>query len=172
VRIIAATNRNLTEEVDLGHFRPDLFYRIRIARIKIPPLRQRKEDIPLLAAAFLGQCRATTGKTVQDINNEVMRKFLEYDWPGNVRELKSAIEFAVTHCKSSVIQLEDIPPEIHESTYPKPLFIEIQEDEKERILSALKNAKGNRSRAAHLLGMSRATLYRHIAALKINTIKK
>jgi PAS domain S-box-containing protein len=167
VRIIAATHKNLTEEVDLGRFRPDLFYRIRVARIKIPPLRERKEDIPLLVAAFLGQCRAATGKPVQDINNEVMGMFLEYNWPGNVRELKSAIEFAVTHCKTTVIQLEDIPPEIRESLYPKPLFIEIQQDERDRILSALKKVRGNRTRAAHLLGMSRATLYRRLASLDI-----
>jgi DNA-binding NtrC family response regulator len=130
-------------------------------------LRQRKEDIPLLVAAFLGQCRAVTGKSVQDISNEVMGVFMEYDWPGNVRELKSAIEFAVTHCKKSIIQLEDIPPEIREAGYPKPFFHEIQTDEKKQILTALRNARGNRTKAARLLGMSRATLYRRMSALDI-----
>ncbi|MGA1842854.1 MAG: sigma 54-interacting transcriptional regulator [bacterium] len=172
VRIIAATHKNLTEEVDLGNFRPDLFYRIRVARIKIPPLRERKEDIPLLVAAFLGQCRAASGRPVQDISNDVMSMFLEYNWPGNVRELKSAIEFAVTHCKTTVIQMEDIPPEIRESLYKNPLFIEIQQDERDRILSALKKASGSRTRAARLLGISRATLYRRMFNLKIKNIKK
>jgi PAS domain S-box-containing protein len=172
VRIIAATHKNLTEEVDLGHFRPDLFYRIRVARIKIPPLRDRKEDIPLLVAAFLGQCRAATGRPVQGINNEVMSMFLEYNWPGNVRELKSAIEFAVTHCKTTVIQMEDIPPEIRESLYKKPLLAEIQQDERDRILSAIKKSRGSRTRAANLLGISRATLYRRMASLDINNNKK
>jgi len=172
VRIIAATHKNLTNEVESGHFRPDLFYRIRVARIKIPPLRQRKEDIPLLAETFLGQCRAITGKSVQEISNEVMRLFMKYDWPGNVRELRSAIEFAVTHCKRSTIELEDIPPEIPEFENPRPLFKEIQDSEREQILLALRNTKGNRKKAAQSLGMSRATFYRRLTILDIDFSKQ
>jgi len=96
---------------------------------------------------------------------------MDYDWPGNVRELRSAIEFSVTHCKNNVIELEDIPPEIRESIYPKPFYEEIQEDEKRRILEALRNSRGNRTKAARLLGMSRATFYRRLEALDINGIK-
>ncbi|MGA1795291.1 MAG: sigma 54-interacting transcriptional regulator [bacterium] len=172
VRIIAATHKSLTAEVESGRFRPDLFYRIRVARIKIPPLRQRKEDIPLLAETFLGQCRAITGKSVQEIGNEVMRIFMEYDWPGNVRELKSAIEFAVTHCKRSIIELEDIPPEIREPEHSRPLFKEIKESERERILLALRDTKGNRKRAAQSLGISRATFYRRLTILDIDVSKE
>ena len=104
VRVIAATQHNLSEEVAKGRFRVDLLYRIRVARIQLPPLRARREDIPLMVAWFLGQCRAAIGKPVQNLSQEAMQLLLEYSWPGNVRELKSAIEFAVIRCKGSVLQ--------------------------------------------------------------------
>jgi transcriptional regulator with PAS, ATPase and Fis domain len=167
VRILAATNRNLQAEADLGNFRADLLYRIRVARVRLPALRERRQDIPLLVGAFLSQCRATMGKPVQDVSHSAMALLLRYAWPGNVRELKSAIEFAVIHCRGPVIQAEDLPPECHDAPAFSLLRSETPDDEKQRLLTALTQARGNRTIAARLLGMSRATFYRRLANLHI-----
>jgi PAS domain S-box-containing protein len=171
VRVLASTHRDLSQEAAKGHFRPDLLYRIRIARIKLPLLRERREDIPLLVASFLGQSRAATGKPVKDVSREAMRILLQYDWPGNVRELKSAIDFATLHCKGSVINAENLPPEIVSSRYPGPPPSDQYADEKQRVLAALETAGGNRTAAASQLGISRATLYRRLASLDIKSVK-
>ena len=168
VRVLASTHRDLTEEAEAGRFRPDLLYRIRVARIKLPPLRERREDIPLLVESFLSQSRAATGKAVKHVSSEAMRILLGYNWPGNVRELKSAIDFATLHCKPSVIGAEDLPPEILHATQPQPGTAS-HRSEKQRIVEALEAAQGNRTVAARELGMSRATLYRRLAHLDINT---
>lgn len=170
VRIIAATNRDLDEAVSAGTFRQDLLYRIRVARIELPPLRHRREDIPLLVAWFLGQARALSGKSIHDVANNCMDMLMRYQWPGNVRELKSAVEFAVIRAKGPVLQIEDFPPEIIRSI---PIQLQLappsdqQWDEKRRILEALERAGGNRSIAAKLLGIGRTTLYRRLKALGI-----
>jgi transcriptional regulator with PAS, ATPase and Fis domain len=166
VRIVAATHRNLSEEAANGRFRLDLFYRIRVARITLPPLRQRREDIPSLAASFLAQFCAASGKPVPEISPQALRLLVEYGWPGNVRELRSAMEFTLIHSVGTVIQSEDLPPELCEPAGAfdrDPLL-----DEKSRFLQALDRARGNRAQAARLLGISRATLYRRLAELKIN----
>ena len=166
VRVLAATHHHLSEDVVRGTFRADLFYRIRVARIQLPPLRDRRDDIPLLAGAFLGQVRATMGKGIDQISPEALRLLLTYAWPGNVRELKSAIEFAAISCKGPRIGVTDLPPEI---TCPQPhahapMFEPVAgHDERARLLRALDQARGNRSEAARLLGLSRATLYRRLA---------
>jgi PAS domain S-box-containing protein len=165
VRILAATHRNLSEEVAAGRFRSDLFYRIRVARLSLPPLRQRREDIPSLAASFLAQFATASGKRVTEISQEALRLLMDYDWPGNVRELRSAVEFTLIHCAGKVIQPEDLPPEVFpaEDVIPgDPLL-----DERSRFLQALDRSRGNRALAARLLGISRATLYRRLADLKI-----
>ena len=162
VRVLAATNRNLSEEMEKGNFRADLFYRLRVARINLPALRERREDIPLLVGFFLSQSRAATGKPVQEVSHEAMRLLLEYRWPGNVRELKNAIEFTVIHCGGPVIHAEDLPPELIEAVSPGPSFDDTPQDERERLTAALERARGNRTAAARLLGISRATLYRHL----------
>ena len=165
VRILAATHRNLSEEAAHGRFRPDLFYRIRVARMNLPPLRQRREDIPLLAASFLAQFSAASGKRVTEISQEALRLLVDYDWPGNARELRSAIEFTVIHCAGLVIQPDDLPPEVFppaDVIAADPLL-----DEKGRFMQALERSRGNRALAARLLGISRATLYRRLADLKI-----
>ena len=173
VRVLAATHRSLTEEVAKGSFRSDLFYRIRVARISLPSLRARREDIPLLAASFLAQFSAASGKRVTELSHDALRLLAGYDWPGNVRELRSAIEFAVIRCAGAVIQPEDLPPEIlqpadFEGSIPgDPLA-----DEKARFLQALERSRGNRALAARLLGISRATLYRRLADLKISSEEK
>lgn len=170
VRVLASTHRNLSEEAEKGHFRSDLLYRIRVARIELPPLRKRREDIPLLVASFLSQSRAATGKTVKDVGREAMRVLLEYDWPGNVRELKSAIDFATLHCKRTVISVEDLPSEILHSPFaPSTTGIRPMQDERQRVLDALEAARGNRTLAARELGISRATLYRRLETLNIKS---
>lgn len=169
VRLLAATHRSLSDEVAKGNFRADLFYRIRVARIAVPALRERREDIPLLAASFLAQFSAAAGKPVTEVSHEAVRLLMDHPWPGNVRELGSAIEFAVIRCRGAVIQPDDLPPEVAEpadvaSSIPgDPL-----RDEKARFLDALSRSRGNRTRAARLLGISRATLYRRLADLDID----
>lgn len=161
VRVLAATHHNLSQDVANGVFRADLLYRIRVARIHLPSLRNRREDIPLLVASFLGQCCAVTGKPVDRVSPEAMQALTNYAWPGNVRELKSAIESGVISCKETTIRIEDLPPEVFDSLVPQMPF-EAPQDEKARLLAALNQAKGNRTMAARLLGVSRATLYRRL----------
>jgi len=175
VRILTATHKNLNEEIAQGRFRQDLFYRLRVGRIKVPSLRERREDISLLVSAFLAENRVSTGKPVNQVSVKAMRYLQNYDWPGNVRELKNTIEYALIHCQKSVIQPEDIPPEIQialsdiseppeiKSKTLQALDIEIEADEKTHLYNALKETGGNRSRAAKLLGISRATFYRRLA---------
>jgi PAS domain S-box-containing protein len=173
VRVLAATHRSLSDEVAKGNFRSDLFYRIRVARISVPPLRARREDIALLAASFLAQFATASAKPVTDLSYDALGLLADYPWPGNVRELRSAIEFAVIRCAGAVIQPDDLPPEIFqpgdfESSIPgDPLA-----DEKTRFLQALQRSRGNRALAARLLGISRATLYRRLADLKISSEEK
>jgi DNA-binding NtrC family response regulator len=171
VRILTSTHRDLSQDAENGHFRPDLLYRIRVARITLPLLTERREDIPLLTDLFLGQSRAATGKAVTGVSEEAMRILLQYRWPGNVRELKSAIDFATLHCRESVISVEDLPPEIVYAKHSEPPTDTLYEDERQLILAALESAKGNRTVAARHLGISRATLYRRMAHLEINPVK-
>ncbi|HEX2056159.1 MAG TPA: sigma-54 dependent transcriptional regulator [Nitrospiraceae bacterium] len=163
VRVLAATHHRLTDDVERGTFRRDLLYRIRVARIQIAPLRERSDDVPILAYFFLGQFRSIMEKPVHQISDEAMRALSSYAWPGNVRELKSAVESAVIHCKGSMIQYGDLPPEIIAPDAPTPARREPSvSDERTRILIALRQANGNRSEAARLLGMSRRTFYRRL----------
>lgn len=172
VRVVAATHRDLPEEVEKGSFRQDLLYRIRVGRVWLPPLRERREDIPLLANRFLGDLRAATGKPVRGVSPEAMRLLMDYAWPGNVRELRSALEYAVVGCRHAIIGPNDLPPEVLAvAAQPATLRIAASSDpdsERSRFLDALGQAGGNRTHAAKLLGMSRATFYRRLDALKID----
>jgi len=165
VRVVAATHHNLADDVLKGTFRSDLLYRIRVARIQLPPLRERREDIPLLVATFLSQFRAATGKRIEEVSNEAMGLLLEHPWPGNVRELRSAVEFAVIRCRGAVVQAEDLPPEV--AGEPAGLPLRAEGDDRSRVVAALKAVAGNRTAAARLLGISRATMYRRMAELGI-----
>jgi sigma-54 dependent transcriptional regulator, acetoin dehydrogenase operon transcriptional activator AcoR len=172
VRVLVATQHNLEKEVQEGRFRRDLLYRIRVARIQLATLAERKEDIPILVASFMRQSNATANKDVQNVSHEAMRALLEFNWPGNVRELQNIIEYATIRCKGTVIQTEDLPPEILLNTPEKTFSDEISSfNEKDRLLVALDKASGNRSKAAKMLGMSRATFYRHMTRLGIPTTK-
>jgi DNA-binding NtrC family response regulator len=169
VRVLAATHQNLQDLVEKGNFRSDLLYRIRVARLQLPPLRERREDIPLLSEAFLGQARAVTRKPdVREIAPEVMQTLLRYPWPGNVRELKSTFDYALIHCHGTQIQFSDLPPEIGGPTAPLVSARPSPRNEREEILSALDQARGKRAQAAKLLGMSRSTFYRRLSDLGIS----
>jgi PAS domain S-box-containing protein len=171
VRVVAATHHNLSEDVVRGSFRADLLYRIRIARVQLPPLRERREDIPLLAHSFLVQICTATGKTIEGMSPDTLRLLMSHVWPGNVRELKSAIEFAVISCKGKDILPADLPPEIAAvSVVPSSsTWIPLSgQDEKSKLLAALSDAKGNRTEAAKRLGVSRATFYRRLVELNIH----
>ncbi|GJL50984.1 MAG: hypothetical protein NPIRA01_22110 [Nitrospirales bacterium] len=170
VRVLAATHHHLANDVEAGAFRADLLYRIRVGRVLLPPLRERREDIPLLSSFFLGQCRASTGRPVNQISHEAVRLLVAHNWPGNVRELQHAIEFAVIRSRGPTLQPHDFPPEVLDQhdlpqiTRGKNAPIEEQGDP---ILSALEKTGGNRSAAAKLLGISRVTLYRRLSRLGI-----
>lgn len=163
VRLVVATHHNLGEDVEKGTFRRDLLYRIKVARLHLTPLRDRPTDIPLLVHAFLGQFRSVMEKSVFQVSPEALQLLTAYSWPGNVRELKSAMESALIHCKGTVVQVGDLPPEIR---YPEPKSTYVplhRDDERTRMLGALQQTCGNRSEAARLLGMSRRTFYRRLA---------
>ncbi|MDH5427865.1 MAG: sigma 54-interacting transcriptional regulator [Nitrospirota bacterium] len=168
VRVLAATHQHIEELVEKGTFRSDLLYRIRVARLQLPPLRERREDIPLLSDAFLGQARAVTRKhDVQEIAQEAMQALLRYQWPGNVRELKSTLDYAMIHCHGAAIRYSDLPPEL---TGAQEFVVSTRSsprDERAEILAALEQARGKRAQAAKLLGMSRSTFYRRLNELGI-----
>jgi two-component system, NtrC family, response regulator HydG len=163
VRVISATNKKLAELVKSGAFRKDLYFRINVIPIHIPPLRDRVEDIPLLAETFFRKLRIKTGKNIEGISNltlEVLRKYL---WPGNVRELKSAFEYAFVTCQERFIQPHHLPPDIlsAEKTVKdvKAVAPTKQEIRKRQLVDALARAKGNQSMAAEILGVSRVTVW-------------
>ncbi len=159
VRIVAATHRNLDEEVENDRFRQDLLYRIRIARVTLPPLRDRRSDLPLLVRTFLREIRARTGAEVDGVSDAALRHLLDYDWPGNVRELRNGLEAALIRASGEVLRVDDLPPEIRDAPAAEAPS---SPDEAERIRAALEQTDGNRTEAAELLGISRATLYRRL----------
>ncbi|MDH5477563.1 MAG: sigma 54-interacting transcriptional regulator [Nitrospinota bacterium] len=163
VRFLAATHKDLGVEAKEGRFRQDLLFRIRGARITAPPLRERREDIELLARHFLLLARVATGKPVEGFGDEAMGAMMEYPWPGNVRELKSAVEYALINCGGAMIEKRNLPPEItgnHPySALRNPANVEPDEMSVEE---AMLKSRGNRSKAAKLLGISRSTLYRRL----------
>lgn len=178
VRIIAATHRDLNKAVETGTFRQDLFYRISVTNIDLVPLRERREDIPLLVAHFLEKAALITKKAIKEISSDTMKVLMEYNWPGNIRELKNTIDFAVIHCTSEIIQSNDLPASFFK---PENLFTEdtlsnsylknkekFNLPEKKRILQALAQANGNRAAAAKILGMGRTTLYRRLKELDLD----
>lgn len=168
VRIIVATNRDLYRLVREGKFRKDLFYRLKVLVLTVPPLREHLEDIPLLVDFFLDRFGRQFGKRVEGVTDEVMEFFKSYHWPGNVRELEHMLERAVIYCKYGVIQMEDlgIYSSDGHSKYDQGHGLALAELEREAIVRALEITGGNKSRAARLLGISRATLYEKLREIK------
>ncbi len=167
VRIISATNKDLTKEVESGRFREDLYYRLKVVTINVPPLRERKSDIPLLVNAFLKESNRENSKNVSYIEPEAMERLTNYDWPGNARELKNIIESIVVMSTSDRIESTDLPVNIRgiESSQPSTITqsgMSMEEIEKEAIRKALEDTDGNRTRAAEILKIGLRTLHRKI----------
>jgi PAS domain S-box-containing protein len=167
VRIIAASNHNLTALVNEGRFRADLYYRLRVIPIELPALRQRKDDLPLLVNHFIAQYNERMGKRIRGVSEEAMGALMRHEWPGNIRELEHAIEHAMVLSPGQTIQLSGLPTEIRraeeqEAIYPLRSAARTAPAGMERsmIEQALSDAGGNRTRAAKLLGISRTTLWR------------
>ena len=172
-RIIASTNQDLTADGQKGIIRPDLFYRIKEAVISLPPLRDRREDIPVLSRYFIDQLNMSLPKEVKNISTPVIQILLKHDWPGNVRELKNVIDFAANHCKRGIIRPEDLPDEILTEHNPYSDYInKIKEEDRKYVLDAIIKSRGSKTEAARILGISRATLYRRLKALNITLDKR
>ena len=160
VRVIAATNNNLAQEMNGGRFREDLYYRLNVIPVMVPPLRERKNDIPLLAEYFLENYCNANGKQIRGISEEVMQIFLGYDWPGNVRELQNVIEHAVILAKGDMIIEIDLPYNLKETFPCKHEGISsLRDTERNLILKVLRETEGNKYKAAKILGITRSTLY-------------
>ena len=172
VRLIAATNKRLEDLVAAGQFRDDLYFRLKGVRIELPPLRERRPDIPLLAQAFMRESVRENEKSVHEITADAMERLQSYSWPGNVRELRSAIETAVVLCRGERITVRDLPPEVRggvpaipiagKNSEPSSVGLDVKDAEKQLIIRALKECAGNRTEAARKLGMSRRTLHRKL----------
>ncbi|MBI1869783.1 MAG: sigma-54-dependent Fis family transcriptional regulator [Chlamydiae bacterium] len=166
VRAISATNTHLKTKVKEGSFREDLYYRLHVVFIQVPPLRERKEDVPLLVQNFLKQASAENNKIIHSISPKAMEALTDYEWPGNVRELKNAIQSMVVLAKKPELGASDLPPAIREMTKSQTSFLNpgvpIREAEKNLILQTLNSTNFNKTKAAQLLGISRRTLHRKI----------
>jgi len=172
VRIISATNRDLQSLVDTAAFRDDLFFRINAIPIRLPSLRERVEDIPLLADSFFERARLKSSKPILGISDEAMSALMAYDWPGNVRELRSAFEYAFVVCHDSLIRPYHLPPGIAraqgQGAKPQELVIDAMEIQKRELIDALRKAGGNQSEAARMLGVSRVTVWNRIKKFNID----
>lgn len=166
VRVIAATNRNLEEEILQGRFREDLFYRLNVVHIQVPPLRERKDDIPLMLNAFLDEFNRENNKSITGFDSRSRSALYKYDWPGNIRQLRNCVESAVVMCSGSQISLEDLPPTIRgaaeASVIQVPMGITLAEAEKIIIQQNLAANQGNKSKTADVLDIGRKTLHRKL----------
>ena len=171
VRVVAATNRNLEDEVKAGRFREDLFYRLNVVRIEMPPLRERMADIPLLMHSFLCEFNIENKKNIKGFDKASKAAMIKYNWPGNIRELKNAVESAVVMCTGDEIKIEDLPRALRSQGEEKvitiPIGITMDEAEKIIIQENLAANKGNKSKTADILGIGRKTLHRKLEELNI-----
>ena len=175
VRIISATNRDLRRAMEEGGFREDLYYRLNVFQIEVPPLRERREDIPLLAGYFLDRYAAKMHKSLSGFSEEAQVRLVRYDYPGNVRELENALQRAVALAEDDVIRPEDLPPQMREAARPRieapkeavhvPDGLTLEEVEAIYIQRTLERVAGNASEAARRLGISRSTLWRKLKKL-------
>jgi len=170
LRVLSATSQDLREDIKKGNFREDLFHRINIFEIKLPPLRERKEDIPFLSRQFLAKYNLAYKKNVLGISQRAQKMLLDYSWPGNVQQLENIVERAVTLCQEKFIDIKDldhhlrdtvVEEKIHYPSSPAPL-LRLDDVEKKHILEMLKRAHNNKKRAAETLGLSRQALYRKL----------
>ena len=165
IRIVAATNQNLQEKIRRGIFREDLYYRLKVVELTLPPLRDRRKDIPLLVEHFIRKFNQKLKKNINDISNDVYKIFMNYDWPGNIRELENTIEYCFIVCNKTVITVEDLPNEFREiKTAP---FVNGKNNEYNTILQVLEKTRWNKTRAASLLGITRRSIYNKIKKFNI-----
>ncbi len=173
VRLIAATNRDLATLVTEGKFRDDLYFRLNVVPLTMPPLRTRKEDLPLLVRAFLKESAKENEKPFRELAPEAMACILDYNWPGNVRELRAAIEHAVVMCSTPRIGVRDLPASVRQPAHSldaethEPKELNLHQTERNLIFRALEESGGNRTEAARILGISRRTLHRRLKELNI-----
>jgi DNA-binding NtrC family response regulator len=175
IRLIAATNRDLARLVGEKKFREDLYYRLNVVQVRVPPLRERREDIPLLANGFLKEISQRDNKTFRPLSPEAMDALLRYDWPGNIRELKGAIDSGVTLATGPQITLRDLPVTVSEARFSASASLDeasgqmnLHNNEMRLILRALEETNGNRTEAAKKLGISRRTLHRRLKELNLS----
>ena len=169
VRLVAATNRDLKKMVTEGKFRDDLFYRLSVVTVNLPPLRERRDDVPLLVTAFNRQYSQENNTPVREITQEAVNLLMAYDWPGNVRELRNAVEQMVVLARGDRLTVRDIPATIRSgadltkiSVVRPGVTMTVEEAERQLIIQALKETDGNRTKAADKIGMSRRTLHRKL----------
>ena len=172
VRVVAATNKNLKKLVGIGEFREDLYFRLNVVELWAPPLRDRLNDVPLLALNFLSEFAIENTKAITDFTAEALEAMIRYNWPGNVRELRTAVEHAVVLSKSEMIQLTDLPHSVqsrgviqNEVQLNNPIIekgVTLEEAEKQLIVRTIKDCRGNRTAAAKKVGISRRTLHRKL----------
>jgi transcriptional regulator with PAS, ATPase and Fis domain len=171
VRIVAATNQELSKLVHEGRFREDLYYRIRVISLNLPSLSQRREDIPLLVDHLVAKLNRIQGKEIEGVSQEAMAQLMEHDYPGKVRELESIIEQAFVLCRGRLIELHHLPAELRPSSpsgYGGANPMSLRSMEKLLISEAIRRHKGSRSKAAKQLGINPSTLYRIMIVLKID----
>ena len=174
VRVIAATNKKLEEEIARNAFREDLFYRLNVIPFNAPPLRERSEDIPIIAAHFLAEFCSSHGKKPKELSPSATEVLLNYPWPGNVRELRNLIERLVIMCPSARIEPHHLPPELFRGAAhsPQKAYSSLQEArsayEREFVLRKLEESRWNMTRAAAALGLERSHLYRKMKSLGIS----
>ena len=175
IRLIAATNRDLTRLVSEKKFREDLYYRLNVVQIRVPPLRERTDDTPLLANAFLKEISQRDNKPFRPLSPEAMDALLRYDWPGNIRELKGAIDSGVTLATGNQITLQDLPLTVTQAQFGTPVNLgenvgqmNLHNNEMRLIMRALEETRGNRTEAAKKLGISRRTLHRRLKELNLS----
>lgn len=173
VRVITATNRDLEKEIAEGRFREDLFYRLNVVSINVPPLKERKDDIPLMMASFIREFAAENGKKIEGIDPKARSALYAYDWPGNVRQLRNCLESAVVMTSGTIITLDDLPPSVRSGDETPsihiPVGVTMAEAEKQVILQTLSAQNGNKSKTAEVLDIGRKTLHRKLDEYKIET---
>ena len=171
VRIIAATNRNLEEEIKKGNFREDLYYRLNVVNINVPPLRERKDDIPIMVNNFIRKFSKENNKNITTVDTKAKNALYSYDWPGNIRELRNCIEGAVVIAEGSTLRLEDLPPAVRKSQENSSISIPAGTDmdtaEKIIIRETLLFCHGNKSKTAQVLGIGRKTLHRKLMEMNL-----
>ena len=171
VRVVSATNRDLKSEIEEGRFREDLFYRLNVVNIHVPPLRDRKEDIPLLISAFLQEFSEENQKNIEGVDPRARLALYNYHWPGNIRELRNCMESAVVMSKGNIISYDDLPPTVASGSDNDYIKIEVgssmEDAEREMIRATLHRENGNKSRTADVLGIGRKTLHRKIQEYKL-----